>query len=151
MSFIKIYYLLGLKKKFVKAVLKRTIIEKQDNLVRIRFDFYYADKMYRELFAKQDEYQKKKARVQEAEKKIATERAKTKGTRDKELIVRLEDEVRKLRDEIRAYEKDIQQVAQDKKSRGVLVKQAEAVIDALEKCLKNKELLEFFAGYEKGK
>ena len=133
--------------KFVKDVLKRVVREKEDNLIRLRFDYYYTDKALKKKWEEQKEYEQKKAKVEELKKAIIDEKhGKSKKNRDKEKIIRLENEMEELKDYVKEYENSIQKLTNQKKRIEELINQSVNIVNEIKKVLSNKKFLNFLRG-----
>jgi len=117
---------------FVKKVLKRVTREKEDNLIRLRFDLMYANKLYN------------REAIQEIDRKlialrndVTTEKNKRFKERDKELIIRNEAEISKLEGQMREYQQLSKQIVRTLE----LIPQTENVIEVLKKVVKNRQEL----------
>jgi len=138
--------------RFVKKVLKRTLKEKQDNLIRLKFDLFYADKMYRELFNERKErYDKKKEKLEEIREEIKKEKSVPRKTRDKTKIIRLEKEANDLKNDIESYENELNRLTKQKEEIEEYIRQAIKLINSLKMFLRNEKLLRILGDekYEK--
>ena len=82
-----------------KKVLRRVLNDKRDNLVRLNFDYYYANKKYSALGGLKG-IQGAHQQIEELRKKITTERVAKKGDKDKEKIIGWEKEILDLENKV---------------------------------------------------
>jgi len=126
---------MNFKTKFIKKVLKRTIKEKEDNLVRIKFDWYYAYKRYQEEKDKLPELEKEKA---ELEKKVEQLRSKPRTTqKKKQQVVELEGRINQIMREIDR----IRRLEQEAKNLSKVFYEGAKLIKELKRCYKNPKVL----------
>lgn len=135
------------KRNFSKKVIEGVIKDKKENLVKLRFDHYYADKLYKSLMKNQDkDYDSKKKKLNEVQDEIKNEKyGSSKNRRDKEKIIRLEENEKSLKEEIKSYENQMEEISNRKKQAVENITIAVEVIKELEEVSKNKELLEYFS------
>ena len=115
--------------KRVKKVLSEVLKEKEDNLIKLYFDWYFRFKKYPDLEERIKKVEKELDKLREARKKTIE---------IKEKILLLEKELR-----------DMREVSNDLASIGETIKIATDLVETLKDCIKHPEKILAYEKYKK--
>lgn len=148
------------KIKEVRKALKKVLKQKKDNLIRLRFDLYYSDKIARKMEQKEIDYTKKryakinnlKAEKEAKENDIQKERAKGSNKKDynkiktlKQRVVEIDNQIGTIEREIDSFQKRKEEAKKDRDNRLQYTVQGQNLVDELENCLNSKKALKFLS------